>query len=180
MLKLMRAPLKYVQGENALDVRREYARVACINFADASVLPKSPDPPKGVFGKILSAVALVGAAVAIPFTGGASAVALGMTVSQLGIAGAAVATASIGLLGNVGSGSANGPDSSVQRELIGSKQLNQWNYKEVVTATFEWETLVCHKCVRSQQCGKTKNPLFGSKYCKRWNDPVETCEDIQF
>ena len=97
------------------------------------------------------------------------------------VAGAGIATAG-GLLAAQGlkSSSANGEDASSQRELIGSKQLNQWNYKEVVTATFEWETLVCHKCVRSQQCGKTKNPLFGSKYCKRWNDPVETCEDIQF
>lgn len=169
-----------IQGENSLDARREIARIACINFADISSLPKSPNPPKNAFGKILSAVAIAGAAVAIPFTGGASVVALGMTVSQLGIASAAVATAGVGLLGNVGSGGANGDDASAQRELIGSKQLNQWNYKETITSTFEWDTLVCHKCTRTQQCSKTKNPLFGNKYCKTWADPIETCSDTQF
>ena len=109
-----------IQGENALDARREIARIACINFAEMSSLPKSPDPPKNAFGKVLSAVALLGSAVAMPFTAGV-----------VGVAG--VATAGIGLLGNVGSGSANGADASIQRELVGSKQLNQWNYKETIT-----------------------------------------------
>ena len=156
-----------IQGENALDARREIARIACINFAEMSSLPKSPDPPKNAFGKVLSAVALLGSAVAMPFTAGV-----------VGVAG--VATAGIGLLGNVGSGSANGADASIQRELVGSKQLNQWNYKETITSTFEWDTLICHKCTRTQQCTKTKNPLFGSKYCKTWADPIETCADTQF
>ena len=169
-----------IQGENALDARREIARQACISFADASSLPKSPNPPRSAFGKILAGLAVVGAAVAIPFTGGASAVALGMTVSQLAIGGAAVATAGIGLLGNVGSGKANGEDSMMGRELIGSKSLNQWNYKETITSTFEWETLKCNKCTRSQQCSKTKRPLFGSAYCKTWADPVESCAETQF
>ncbi|MFQ6703306.1 MAG: hypothetical protein ACLRFO_03865 [Alphaproteobacteria bacterium] len=169
-----------IQGENALDARREIARQACISFADASSLPKSPNPPRSAFGKILAGLAVVGAAVAIPFTGGASAVALGMTASQLAIGGAAVATAGIGLLGNVGSGKANGEDSMMGRELIGSKSLNQWNYKETITSTFEWETLKCNKCTRSQQCSKTKRPLFGSAYCKTWADPVESCAETQF
>ena len=171
-----------IQGENALDVRREMAREACVNFAEMASLPKSPNPPGNWFGKVLGIGAL---AVATVFTGGAAMAAVG-AATVAGTVGAAVAGAGIaaagGLMAAEGlkSSSANGEDASMQRELIGSKQLNQWNYKEVVTATFEWETLVCHKCVRSQQCGKTKNPLFGSKYCKRWNDPVETCEDIQF
>ena len=169
-----------IQGENALDARREIARQACVSFADAASLPKSPNPPKSAFGKILAAVAVVGAAVAIPFTGGASAVALGMTVNQLAVAGAAVATAGIGLMGNIGSGKANGEDGKMERELIGSKQLNQWNYKETITSTFEWETLKCNKCTRSQQCSKTKRPLFGSAYCKTWADPVESCAETQF
>lgn len=52
-----------IAGENALDARREIARVACINFAEASSLPKSPNPPGNAFGKILSMVAIAGAAV---------------------------------------------------------------------------------------------------------------------
>ena len=178
-----------IQGENALDARREIARVACVNFAEMASLPKSPNPPKNAFGKVLSAVALVGAAVAIPITGGASIVAAGATVASAGIGatattaiigGAAATVAGIGLAGNAGSGDANGSDASAQRELVGSKQLNQWNYKETITATFEWDTLICHKCTRTQNCSKTKNPLFGNKYCKDWEDPVETCIDTQF
>lgn len=173
-----------IQGENALDARREIARVACINFAEASSLPKSPDPPKNAFGKILSAVAMVGAAVAIPFTGGLSTFALAgigsISTAGVAVAAAGAGVAAVGLLGNAGSGSANGADGGIQRDLIGSKQLNQWNYKETITSTFEWDTLICHKCTRTQQCGKTKNPLFGSKYCKTWNDPIESCTDVQF
>ena len=96
------------------------------------------------------------------------------------VAAAGAAIAGIGLLGNAGSGDANGADTSGQLQLAGSKSLNQWNYKETITTTFDWETLVCHKCTRTQQCSKTKNPLFGNKYCKTWADPVETCNDIQF
>ena len=187
-----------IQGENALDARREIARIACINFAEMSSLPKSPDPPKNAFGKVLSAVALLGSAVAMPFTAAvastittsvtAGAVTAATTAKTTGIStvaasalgAAGVATAGIGLLGNVGSGSANGADASIQRELVGSKQLNQWNYKETITSTFEWDTLICHKCTRTQQCSKTKNPLFRSKYCKTWADPIETCADTQF
>ncbi|MDE6570874.1 MAG: hypothetical protein K2L95_01480, partial [Alphaproteobacteria bacterium] len=171
-----------IAGENALDARREIARVACISFAEAASLPKSPNPPGNAFGKIMSMVALAGAAVAIPFTGGASTVAIAGLTTTMGtvIAAGAVGTAAIGLLGNAGSGSANGADGGVNRELIGSKQLNQWNYKETITSTFEWDTLNCHKCVRAQNCNKKGNPLFGSKYCKSWADPVETCTDTQF
>jgi hypothetical protein len=169
-----------IQGENSLDARREIARQACVGFAEASGLPKSPEPPKSDFGKIMAAVAVVGAAVAIPFTGGGSVVALEMTVSQLAISGAAVATAGIGLMGNIGSGKANGEDNDVSLNLIGSKQLNQWNHKETITSTFEWETLKCEKCVRSQNCAKTKRPLFGKPWCKDWGEEKNTCTTTQF
>ena len=162
-----------IAGENALDARRELARVACISFADASSLPKSPNPPGNPFGKILGAVALIGGAVAAPFTGGLS------VVAMAAIGTAVVGTATIGLASS-GGGKANGADGGAQRELTGSKQLNQWNYKETITTTFEWDTLICHKCVRSQNCTKKGNPLFGSKYCKSWADPVEQCTDTQF
>lgn len=169
-----------IAGENALDARRTIARIACVNFAEASSLPKSPNPPGNPFGKILSVVAIAGAAVAIPFTGGLSGLAIGaMAMTNAGVvaAGAGI-VAGIGLTS--GGGNANGADSSMQQDLIGSKTLNQWNYKETITSTFEWDTLVCHKCVRAQNCTKKGNPVFGSKYCKSWADPVETCTDTQF
>ena len=127
-----------IQGENALDARREIARKACISFADG-----------GVYAAVSSGVAVAAA------TG-------------------------IGLLGNAGSGGANGEDSKMERKLIGSKSLNRWNYKETITSTFEWETLKCNRCTRSQQCSKTKKPLFGDAYCKTWADPKESCKTTQF
>lgn len=127
-----------IQGENALDARREIARKACISFADG-----------GVYAAVSSGVAVA-------------------------------AAAGIGLLGNAGSGGANGEDSKMERKLIGSKSLNRWNYKETITSTFEWETLKCNRCTRSQQCSKTKKPLFGDAYCKTWADPKESCKTTQF
>lgn len=161
-----------MQNENSLDSRRENARIACISFAEGAALPRSANPPKGAFGKVLAATAVAAAAVAIPFTGGASAVVIGVAAG--GVAG-------IGLSANAGSDSANGSDGgAVSRELVGTKQVNQWNYKEVITATFEWDTLNCHKCTRVQQCSKTRRPWFGNKYCQTWEEPVETCTDTQF
>lgn len=141
-----------IQGENAKDERREDARRACLGLAGAASLPKSAEPPKNAFGKVLTTVA----AVAMPFVVG------------------------IGLLVNSKSVSANGASVPTQSELSASQSVNNWNYKETVTTTFEWETLACHKCTRSQDCAKPKNPLFGNKYCKDWAEEVETCTDIQF
>lgn len=161
-----------MQNENSLDSRREIARIACTSFAEGAALPRSANPPKGAFGKVLAATAVAAAAVAIPFTGGASAVVIGVAAG--GVAG-------IGLSANAGSDSANGSDGgAVSRELVGTKQVNQWNYKEVITATFEWDTLNCHKCTRVQQCSKTRRPWIGNKYCQTWEEPVETCTDTQF
>lgn len=161
-----------MQNENSLDSRRENARIACTSFAEGAALPRSANPPKGAFGKVLAATAVAAAAVAIPFTGGASAVVIGVAAG--GVAG-------IGLSANAGSDSANGSDGgAVSRELVGTKQVNQWNYKEVITATFEWDTLNCHKCTRVQQCSKTRRPWIGNKYCQTWEEPVETCTDTQF
>ncbi len=161
-----------MQNENSLDSRRENARIACTSFAEGAALPRSANPPKGAFGKVLAATAVAAAAVAIPFTGGASAVVIGVAAG--GVAG-------IGLSANAGSDSANGSDGgAVSRELVGTKQVSQWNYKEVITATFEWDTLNCHKCTRVQQCSKTRRPWFGNKYCQTWEEPVETCTDTQF
>ena len=135
--------------------------------------------------EILTITAVViGAAVAIPFTGGLSAVAVGgifAASAGTAVAAAGVATAAIvGISGAAAKGGGNGADGGMERELIGSKQLNQWNYKETITSTFEWETLKCNKCTRSQQCTKTKRPLFGNAYCKTWGDPQESCAETQF
>lgn len=139
-----------IEGENALDARRELAREACVTLSEFSSLPKSPEPPANTFGKMLAV------------------------------------TSGVLALAFIGYGDSNGNDVTLaegdlsERQMVGSTQLNQWNYKETITSTFEWDTLVCHKCTRTQQCSKIKNPWFGNKYCKTWADPVETCTDTQF
>ena len=176
-----------IQGKNSEDARRELARIACVEFAESSSLPKSAEPPKNAFGKILSMVAIAGAAAAMPFTAGMSGVLIGAggfistgVVATAGVAAGAAGVAGIGLLGNAGSKSANGEDATNQTQLTGSKALNNWNYKETITSTFTWDTLQCQKCVRTQTCKTTKNPVFGNKYCKDWNEAVENCNITQF
>ncbi len=181
--------LAEIQGENAKDVRREHGRVACINFAKASSLPKSPAPSGGVFGKVMAGVLLAAAIVAVPFTGGGSLVATASiagglatatTVSAVGVAALAAGVAAVGV-GAASEGKIKqGDDAESQLQMMGSYQLNQWNYKETNTSTYKWDTLICQRCTRSQQCTSTKKPLFGSRYCKAWGDPVEKCNDIQF
>ncbi|MEE1029750.1 MAG: hypothetical protein UIC65_01870, partial [Alphaproteobacteria bacterium] len=171
-----------IQGKNSEDARRELARIACVEFAESSSLPKSAEPPKNSFGKILSMVAIAGATVAaftVPGLGivGGAALSVG-GVSALGAGAGGIAA--IGLLGNAGSKSANGEDATNQTQLTGSKALNNWNYKETITSTFTWDTLQCQKCVRTQTCKTTKNPVFGNKYCKDWNEAVENCNITQF
>lgn len=176
-----------LQGKSNLDARREMARKACVSFADMSVLAMSPEPPKSAFGTIMAAVAIIGSVVAIPFTGGVSGtIALGSakialsTVTAGAVVAGGAATATVGLVAGANNDGGNGESSSEQKEFVGSAQNNQWNYKETVTSTFEWETLMCHKCTRAENCADTRHPLFGRPYCDAWEDPVETCTDTQF
>lgn len=171
------------RGENSKDVLREIARQACVDFAESVALPKSEEPPKNPFGKMMAAVALTAATVVVPWLGvnattNAAITLFGKTISGVALGG--VAVAGVGLTGNIKSGNANGEDTSVETQLTGSKTLNQWNFKETVTSTFEWDILVCHRCTRTQRCAVTRNPIFGKKYCKTWADTVESCVDTQF
>ncbi len=68
----------------------------------------------------------------------------------------------------------------VRRETVGSGQSDSWNYKETITTNFDMETLQCRKCVRTQNCDRPYEPMFGKLYCKSWAEPVETCSTIQF
>ena len=64
-----------------------------------------------------------------------------------------------------------------QDQYVGTDSDNKWNYRETVTSTFSPTTLVCHRCIRVQNCA---TPKKSRKFCKKWADPVETCKDIQF
>ena len=157
-----------INGQNAKDLNRDVARQSCLNLSDVSSLARSAEPPKSA-GTYFLAAAAVGGAIA---TGGTAAM----------IAGPVLAGVILG--DSYWYGGANGSQKDFvipgERDLVASKEVNNWNYKETITTTFNWDSMVCHKCVRSQQCSETKNPLAGNKYCATWAEPTEECTDTQF
>jgi len=64
--------------------------------------------------------------------------------------------------------------------LMASQNMNQWNFKETITTTFNCDTMVCQRCTKSQNCDKTGDPLFGNKYCKSWAAEEQKCDDTAF
>lgn len=99
------------------------------------------------------------------------------------IIAAAAGAGGAGYLGGMIGSLTVGDNSSVdinELPMSGRHETDQWNFKEVVTSDFNWETLVCHKCTRTTNCEQTRTPLFGNMYCKKWGEPTEVCEDIQF
>ncbi len=62
-------------------------------------------------------------------------------------------------------------------KLVGYSAESSYTYKRQVTTTFGMDNLVCHKCIRTQKCKK----IGGSRndHCKKWDDEVEECSDIQ-
>lgn len=62
-------------------------------------------------------------------------------------------------------------------KLVGYSAHSVLSYKRQVTTTFSMDTLVCHKCIRTQHC---KNLNFNGDACNKWEDEIEECEDIQF
>jgi hypothetical protein len=102
------------------------------------------------------------------------------TVSAVGVAALAAGVAAVGV-GAASEGKIKqGDDAESQLQMMGSYQLNQWNYKETIVSTFDWETLQCERCSRVSNCESTSGGLFKSASCAAWADPVETCKTVQF
>ncbi len=194
-----------IKGENAKDVRRELARISCVSLADMASLPMSPPPPGGWGAWLVAAVVATAAIVAAPFTGGASLAGAAAFLATTGIGVVAVvgstviatvpaivlaAALSATAMGMVAAGitqlgmnagdPGNDSQNSMQLQLEGHHELNQWNWKQVIDTTFNWNTLNCRKCVRSTKCTKQSYPIFGKPKCKRWAESTETCTDTQF
>ena len=53
-------------------------------------------------------------------------------------------------------------------------------FRETTTTTFNPTTLVCKKCVRSQNCAESKGTGKNNRRCLTWNEPTETCTETQF
>lgn len=61
-----------------------------------------------------------------------------------------------------------------------NKNNKEWNREEVITAVYSESTKTCTKTTTIRTCAKPKkanNPK--KRYCKEWNDPVETVQTIQ-
>ena len=228
-----------IQGENALDARRDMARNACVSMADLSALPKT-QTPQSLIGTIVKMVIIVAVIVVVTvFTAGAGAIAGGaalgvsqaghatvaaaMTAASTGLSGASAVGAAVTagtttlsgvisgagaaysaslatsgiiaataeaagalILGSMAGDVANAlkddpnQDTSISAPMSGHHETDQWNFREVIDTTFEWDTLVCHKCVKTTNCESTARPFSGSLFCKKWGDTTETCTDIQF
>lgn len=153
-----------IRGANNDDIRRDLARQSCVDLAEMSALSRSAEPPKSAGTYLFASLAMNNAAIGL------------MTLNPGMVAANSIMSALI-LSSNGANGDKFEPKSS---SLSGSGGVNQWNYKETITTTFDWENLICHKCVRSSHCAKTRNPLVGDKYCEEWGEETETCTDTQF
>lgn len=147
-----------ISGENAMDVRREAGRQACVDLARSANVKEIP----------LSDIMSDSSASFSRLFDLNERTALAMTLTH-GVAGGTTEAARIAL----GIDFAN-------RQMSGKYTADKWNYKHTTTTTYNWDTLQCKKCTRNQPCTKTANPWFSAKYCKQWGAVDEKCEDIQF
>ena len=155
--------------------REEAAAAACKDLAGMSNMAFSPTPPasRGWFKWVVVAAAIA----AIPFTAGASAIALPGLVAGTTISLSAVGIASVVAAGAMAGAIASSIGGSGPKNYeSGHAQLNQWNYKETVTTTFNPTDMVCHKVRVFQNCEDRNDK---KQYCKRWSDPKEVAEDIR-
>ena len=184
-----------IRSENGKDARREIARQSCVDMAGLSGIAKSKTP-KGLAGIITTSVIVaVSAIVLTVFTAGVGAIASSMGLAAFletfggGVlptivwtSASVLAASSVGLV----VGSSVSDWSEVSRVdfdnlvLTGEYEVSNWNYREKITTNFDWENLICHKCITSYECLETREPFFGNLYCNKWADPVETCSDTQF
>ena len=144
------------------NMAEELAKQTCVDWAESSALPVSKAPKASNVGKWIAVTILVAAAVlASVFTFGAGSVALGS------LAGAMIATMSATAIGGAAV-------IATSDNTVGQKNIEQWNYKENITTTFNATTGECTKVRVYQNCSEIKK-----NYCKRWNNPQEIRDVVQ-
>ncbi|MBQ8293935.1 MAG: hypothetical protein IJX89_00935, partial [Alphaproteobacteria bacterium] len=141
-----------LQAEDNKNARREPSRRACIQLARNSTAVVAIPQSTTNDGEEIGSTAIKNGTVIMPYTSGNSNL-------------AAIDDVKNHIIGLKMTGYSKSQSLSLIRE---------------VSTTFNWDTLVCHKCVINTTCGKVKKKFLGSRYCKYWNEPKETCEDIQF
>lgn len=103
------------QGENNKDIRRDTARMSCINIPALGSMPKSPEPPTNPVGAIIIGAVVVATAVVVTvFTAGAGSIAVGAGVAagaKIGVGAgvsASIASAAIAAPGSILAGTSIG------------------------------------------------------------------------
>ena len=140
----------------------EAAKNTCAAWAESSSLPTSKAPSASQAGKWIGVGLLVAAAVvASVFTFGVGGIALATTA---GIIVASASTAAVGTAVGL----------AASDNQVGKKNVEQWNYKENITTTFNPTTGECVKVRVYQNCAEVKK-----NYCKKWEDPKETRDSVQ-
>ncbi|MGN0917521.1 MAG: hypothetical protein ACI4NZ_04950, partial [Candidatus Enterousia sp.] len=66
------------------------------------------------------------------------------------------------------------------KQLKAEANISNLTLIQRTTTTYNWDTMLCQKCITEQKCTKVKKPWFRSKYCASWTDAKTTCSDIQF
>lgn len=169
-----------IRDENGKDARREVARQACVDMANMSGIAKSKTPAS-LSGIITGISLIIATALLTVITSGAGAGLLAIAIFVYGGYFVAIPAATMVLVGSaVSDWTDHSSVDMANLDLSGEFEVSNWNYREKITTTFDWENLTCTKCVSEQNCEQTYSPFFGNKYCKKWADPVETCSDTQF
>ncbi len=107
--------------------------------------------------------------------------ALSSTIATAAIATAATATAGMAVGAAYNAYKPKTVADFTSDDLSGYFEMDQWNYKEEIKTTFDWENISCKKCVRIRRCKSVSQPMFGSPKCKRWDEWTdEGCTDTQF
>ena len=142
-----------LMDEDAKSAHREVARQACLALAYTSttaIAPYTSDAGAGMSG--VGGLSMYGATLVMPFTSGATELASASQVAE----------------------------KKSDLKLAAVSKSEEKFLKREVNTSFNWETMLCHKCTKNIDCIKTKKPLFSKRYCADWAQPVEKCEDIQF
>ncbi|MBQ5700258.1 MAG: hypothetical protein IIV74_03120, partial [Alphaproteobacteria bacterium] len=151
----------------------------------------------------VSAAAAGGTSIAAGAAGMGAGLSAGMSIVSAGAAGFAAgaavtsslaASATTALVAAITGGAAlvsggilsvaekykDGDTKSSESSLSGKHEMNQWNYRETITTTFDWDNVTCQKCTESQLCAKERTPLFGKKSCAKWGEKQTVCTDVKF
>ena len=122
--------LQELSEEDQLNARREASRQACINLAHAATVAMSPVSTATAYSNSVSSTSLNQATLIMPYTSGKSNL---QSAEQFNKALSAA-------------------------DLTGSSRSQNLTLIRDVTTTFNWDTLVCKKCIRTQTCAQVKKP----------------------